>query len=547
PAPVATDPVMLDALAAQPAVTPAEREAAEQSLAAVRGLPARQREVTTLYYLDGYSTAEVASFLDVPVSTVKNRLRAARRRLRERMVAMVDETLKRFALPGTFAEQTARLAASDSELHQAAGLLTLTGPLASLDSARQAGIHVVEEGGQVTGAGYFNLMDFGIGTTVLRALRPAEMGGEARGVPDPAFVRSFHACFALARAQGVHLAAVHGSQYDHAFCGFVPCFYYPVVTLPGARLRSVTTRATLTEATSSEAEEARRAWLQDPYTPRLSAYLGGGVPHVVRQDSEVVGYARLNPDFDPAAAHGMPFGFLTDVTVRTREAALAVLRRAAGLAAARGLKTLTLMQSHQTLVARTLLSLGGTYRLRSPCDLPGLDAEMVAILDLAGLTRDLEDEFRRRWESAGRPGAGAALSLASGGQVAGFATDGHELRVVDEPQAVHCALPHWVTVRLYVGYYSGADVLAMQPLAWGPYDEAPAGDPTATGGWLGLPPAEQALLTALFPALWPVSWPDPDVWPWVVGQEHPRYQHGEAKDAQMRDRIDGLELPWMGR
>ena len=47
----------------------------------------------TLYYIAEYSQSEVAAFLGVPVTTVKKRLFAARRRLKERMLTMVEDTL----------------------------------------------------------------------------------------------------------------------------------------------------------------------------------------------------------------------------------------------------------------------------------------------------------------------------------------------------------------------------------------------------------------------------------------------------------------------
>ena len=90
----------LDA-AAEPASTAdgparaAERsEARDHVLGAIRQLPNLQREVTTLFYINGYSQSEIADFLEVPVSTVKNRLAASRSRLKERMLKMVEETLK---------------------------------------------------------------------------------------------------------------------------------------------------------------------------------------------------------------------------------------------------------------------------------------------------------------------------------------------------------------------------------------------------------------------------------------------------------------------
>ena len=50
--------------------------------------------MTLLYYAGDYPQAEIARFLDLPVNTVKKRLQSSRKRLRERMLEMVRETLR---------------------------------------------------------------------------------------------------------------------------------------------------------------------------------------------------------------------------------------------------------------------------------------------------------------------------------------------------------------------------------------------------------------------------------------------------------------------
>lgn len=70
------------------------RELREQILAAIRVLPEKEREVTTLFYINGYSVAEVSEFLETPESTVKSHLHRARKKLKERMINMVAKTLK---------------------------------------------------------------------------------------------------------------------------------------------------------------------------------------------------------------------------------------------------------------------------------------------------------------------------------------------------------------------------------------------------------------------------------------------------------------------
>lgn len=61
--------------------------------AGIRALPEAERTATVLCYVDGYSQAEVAAFLEVPAPTVRKRLERARARLREAMVDMVKDSL----------------------------------------------------------------------------------------------------------------------------------------------------------------------------------------------------------------------------------------------------------------------------------------------------------------------------------------------------------------------------------------------------------------------------------------------------------------------
>lgn len=201
------------------------------------------------------------------------------------------------------------------------------------------------------------------------------------------------------------------------------------------------------------------------------------------------------------------------------------------------------MQSHATRITQTLLAAGGTYRLRPGNSPVGLDAEMVAIIDLPGLTEDLVAEFQARLDASTAQGT---FSIEVNQQVVGFLAEAGRLRIVRERLDVHRALPHWAAVRLYMGYYGGADLAAMGPMPWGKYDAGSGADAPTRDTSLYLPEPEAALFRIPFPKLWPVSWPDPDVWPWVIGVPYPPYQHEEGKTAEMKAEIDALRLPWMG-
>ena len=61
---------------------------------AMRELPEHERSAMTLFYIGGYSMDEVATFLEVPVSTVKGRLHSARERLRTMLLDTVADDLR---------------------------------------------------------------------------------------------------------------------------------------------------------------------------------------------------------------------------------------------------------------------------------------------------------------------------------------------------------------------------------------------------------------------------------------------------------------------
>ena len=544
--------VPLDAVADPPSGAPGpdeitqEREMKEAVLNAIRALPEDERLVTTLYYINGYSQKEVAQFLEVPTTTVNNRLHASRRRLKERMMEMVEETLKDASLADDFADVVVRMVASDGDLRRAVALMP-SGSFESVAEAQTKEIFVVGEEGQVESAGHLGTTSLTIGSTRLKAARAGYgIAGESEGVPDPMFARGYRAHFKLARERGCSVVAVHGTQYDHALCGFVPCFYYPVVTLPCDLARAVSTRAAVVAANEEQKALAEEAWAMDLYAPKMSAYIGGGAAHVVELDGRVVGYVRVNEGFRPADHCGMPFGHVPDIAVQTREAALAVIRRAGELAQAAGDIEICLMQSHMTLVTQTMLSLGGRYLLRPSCDLVGLDAEMIAIVELASLTRELQREFQSRLDASPVHSGDGCFSIEMAGQTAGFAVRSGRLDMVTGKQDVHRVLPRWLVTRLYMGYYSGEEALAMGPV---PYDRSDGRTTDCEEHDMKevcLPEKEAAIFRALFPKLWPCSTPDPDVWPWVIGEKCSRYRHGDEEPEERRAKIDALKLPWMG-
>jgi RNA polymerase sigma factor (sigma-70 family) len=70
-----------------------QREVQTQVWQAINQLPLPEREAVTLFYISQYSQSEIAAFLELPLMTVKSRLHSARRRLKERMLTMIQNNL----------------------------------------------------------------------------------------------------------------------------------------------------------------------------------------------------------------------------------------------------------------------------------------------------------------------------------------------------------------------------------------------------------------------------------------------------------------------
>lgn len=81
--------VPLEFGAQTPAASPDPHAAAEQHelqarvLAAIRALPENERQVVTLFYVNGYTQSDIGAFLQLPLSTVTKRLYSARQHLKE--------------------------------------------------------------------------------------------------------------------------------------------------------------------------------------------------------------------------------------------------------------------------------------------------------------------------------------------------------------------------------------------------------------------------------------------------------------------------------
>ena len=67
------------------------RQTRDALLAALDALSERDRSIASLFYIGQFSQSEIAAFMDVPASTVNNRLHLSRKRLKKELVNMDNE------------------------------------------------------------------------------------------------------------------------------------------------------------------------------------------------------------------------------------------------------------------------------------------------------------------------------------------------------------------------------------------------------------------------------------------------------------------------
>jgi RNA polymerase sigma factor (sigma-70 family) len=113
-------------------------------LAAIAGLSRPLREVVTLFYVHECSQQDIATFLGVPVTTVNNRLHAARAQLKRRTLTMVKDTLEAHQLPDDFAARIGRIVRAREGVIEArfdpASLPDILTEIVASDDARQRAV-----------------------------------------------------------------------------------------------------------------------------------------------------------------------------------------------------------------------------------------------------------------------------------------------------------------------------------------------------------------------------------------------------------------------
>lgn len=102
-------------------------ETKEQVWAAINSLAEHERTPLVLFYMTGHSQQEIASYLNVPVTTIKKRLFSARQRLRDNLMDLAIDSLRetRPSRDSRFAENLLELlkAAREGKLEEVRSVL----------------------------------------------------------------------------------------------------------------------------------------------------------------------------------------------------------------------------------------------------------------------------------------------------------------------------------------------------------------------------------------------------------------------------------------
>jgi RNA polymerase sigma factor (sigma-70 family) len=159
-----------------------QRQWATVALAAIAQLPEALREPATLFFVHDCSHQDIATFLSLPLAMVNNRLHAARKQLKQRMLTMVTETLHAHALPDAFAHRVGRLIEARGKvvesLFDAAAPPDLLSELEISDEAqgRAIAVQIVQRpgGGIVRGIAVSQVDSVPRGATVLSSGRQSE-------------------------------------------------------------------------------------------------------------------------------------------------------------------------------------------------------------------------------------------------------------------------------------------------------------------------------------------------------------------------------------
>jgi len=458
------------------------------------------RLAVTLYYIDGYSTREVAEFLGVPAGTVKSRLHHARRRLKEQLMDEYRDALRE-TVPGPEFEGAVVRAVHSLEEVKAL-------PLAQRYGARETEYElgrylVLEKDGSVLGECYYHRDKVPIRGVMIEAVRNSYASGESgtgNYWKDEGFEvldRLTTSALANAAESGFAFAAWHGELMCATRHGFVPCFYHHRITVPAQNLARGETQGTVREFRESDGEAVARMRAMDRPRPAMWAWQGpdASPQYVLEREGEVVGCLSLAPKHPKVPDTA---SLLNEMEGGDMAAYRALAKHWAETALRDGIETLTTYLCPEHPIGTLMLSCGGVCQMQGASWNVAKDEEMLCILDLAAALRAVAPGL-------GRPAKGCISIEMDGERATLWAGDPPRVEKGLPAKAAPSRIGRVPMTQLLVGYRSAFEIEGREDVA--------------------LREADRDMLAALFPKRWPYSWPDPYIWdegnlresrPWAV-------------------------------
>jgi len=446
------------------------------------------RLAITLYYVNGYTTGEVAEFLGVPAGTVKSRLHYARRRLKEELVDEYRDALKQSA-PGPELEgAVVRAVRSLEEARSLPLAQRWGGPKSEEDVASY--VVLVAKDGTIVGECYFSRSEVVVRGLALAVARDAFTSGESGcvnywqadglGVLD----RLVPKALADAAERGLVLAAWHGELVPATRHGFVPCFYHHRITAPAQNLARGRARGRVRAYRKADANAVARLRAMERPRPTMWAWQGhGDAPdYVLERDGEVVGCYSLVPKHRKCPD---TISLLNEMEGVDMAAYRAMARHCGRTALKHRVDVVTTYLSPEHPIGHHMLACGGVCQMQGASWNVAKDEELVCILDLAAALRAVAPGLGRI--------AKGRVAIQMDGQTATI-TAGEPPCVREGPAAgvKPSRIGRVPMTQLLVGYRSVFEIAGRDDVA--------------------IRDQDLALLDALFPKTRPYSWPDPYVW-----------------------------------
>lgn len=481
---------------------------------AVQKLGDEARLAVSLYYINGYSTREVAEFLGVPTGTVKSRLHHARLRLKGELMDNYKDALRQGAPGPEFDGAVIRAVRSLEEVRSLPQAQRHGGPESEEDLGRYL---VLEKDGSVLGESWFSTEDLLIRGVKVRVARQGHTTGESgtlghwREIGFEVLDRLVTSANAQLAEDGFGLAAWHGELLCGTRHGYVPCFYHHLIQAPAANLAWGETADAVRPYQPSDAPAVAALRALPRARPIMWAWQGpeDEPPFVLERDGHVVGCHslawehRTNP---PTLVNEVEGVGMFDYQ--------ALAKRIAETALANGVDTVSTYLSPDHPLGALMLSRGGVCQTQGASWEVAKDEEMICILDLPTALQAID-------QGLGRLTRGRVVIEMDGEAATVTAGNPPKVEKGAPARGARSRIGRVPMTQLLVGYRSVLEITGRKDVSIREQD---------------LP-----TLDALFPKTWPYAWPDPYIW----DEQCLRESHPWAFEAPWRSKLAAHPRPWV--